>query len=193
MKVLRCAESFQYRGNNGFVVGETSSADHATGEISRARFDDFHTTLAKDLEVRLSRGIVPHVHVHRRRDDDGRSGREEECCEEVARNSLREMRDDVGSGGSNQERIDGLRDGDVFDRRIDIGFVLFAGGEHAGDDFFSGKGGEGEGPDEFLGGAGHDDLHADTAILQQANDLGCFIGCDSTGNAEGDLHGIFDC
>ena len=70
-----------------------------------------------------------------------------------------------------------------------LGCLLLAGSEHAGDDFFSGEGSEGEGLNELLGGAGHDDLHADAAILQQADNFGGFVGCDSAGDAEGDFHG----
>ena len=62
-----------------------------------------------------------------------------------------------------------------------------------GDDFFSGERSKGKGPDKLLGGAGHDDLHADTAILQLADNFSGFVGCDSAGDAEGDFHGIFDC
>ena len=62
--------------------------------------------------------------------------------------------------------------------------------EHAGDNFFSGKGGEGKRLDELLGGAGHDDLHTDATILQQANDFGCLVSCDAASDAQSDLHGF---
>ena len=60
--------------------------------------------------------------------------------------------------------------------------------EQVGDDFFSGESGEGERTNELLGGAGHDDLHADAAVLEQADDLRRLVGCNATGDAESDFH-----
>ena len=45
-----------------------------------------------------------------------------------------------------------------------------------------------QGANKFLGRAGHDDLNAHATILQQANDFGGFVSCDSAGNAKGNLH-----
>ena len=66
--------------------------------------------------------------------------------------------------------------------------LLLARSEHAGDDFFSGKSGKGERSNKFLGGAGHDDLHLDAAILQQADDLRSLIRRDAAADAERNLH-----
>ena len=65
--------------------------------------------------------------------------------------------------------------------------------EHAGNDFFSGERGEGERTYKLLGGARHDDLHADAAVLQQADNFRRFVGRDAAGDAERDFHGCFDC
>ena len=189
-KILRRAESFQHSGDDGFIFGQAAGAGHAAGEISGAGLNDLHAALAENFEIRLRRGMIPHVHVHRGRDDDGRGGREIERGQKIAGDSLREVRENVGRGGSDDEGIDRLRDGDVLDGGVDVGLMLFAGREHAGDDFFSGESGEGERADELLGGAGHDDLHADAAVLQQADDFRGLISCDSAGDAESDLHGI---
>ena len=61
-------------------------------------------------------------------------------------------------------------------------------GEHVGDDFFAGESGKGERPDKLLRGVGHDDLHADAAVLQQAHNFRRLIGRNSAADAESDFH-----
>ena len=68
--------------------------------------------------------------------------------------------------------------------------MLLARSEHSGDNFFSGERREGKRPYEFLGGAGHDDLHANTAILHQADDLCSLVGRNSASDAEGNFHSV---
>ena len=119
-KILRCAESFQHGGDDGFILCQASRAGHAAGQISRAGFDDLHAALAQNLQIRLRRRMIPHVDVHRRSDDDGRGGREIERGQEIAGNALREVRENVGGGGSDDQRIDRLRDRDVLDGGVDI-------------------------------------------------------------------------
>ena len=81
----------------------------------------FTPRLAQNFQIRLRRGMIPHVHVHRRSDDDRSRGREIKRGEKVAGDALREVRQNVGSGGSNQQSINRLRDGNVLDGGIDIG------------------------------------------------------------------------
>ena len=71
----------------------------------------------------------------------------------------------------NHERVNRLRDRDVLDRGIDVGLMLFIRREHAGNDFLSGKRGEGEGTYELLGSARHHNLYVDATILQQADNF----------------------
>jgi hypothetical protein len=191
-QILRRAESFHHGSDDGFILSEAPRADHAAGQVSRAWFDDPDAALVENLEIRLRCRMIPHVDVHRGRDHDWRSRREIQSGQEIAGNALRELRDHIRSSGHDDEGINRLCDRNVLDGRIQIRF-LPARGKHSCDDFFSGKGSEGEGADELLSGAGHDDLHADAAILQQANDFGGLIGCDAAGDTEGDLHDMFDC
>ena len=158
--------------------------------VACAGLDDLHAALPQNLQIRLRGRMIPHVDVHGGRHDNRRGGREIERGQEVAGDALREVSQNVGRGGRDHERVDGLRDRDVLDGGIDVGRMLLAGSEHAGDDFFSGERGEGEGANELLGGAGHDDLHANAAVLQQADDFRRLVGCNPAGNAEGDLHGF---
>ena len=83
-------------------------------------FDDLHAALAKDFQIRLRRGMIPHVHVHRRSNHDRSSGREIKRGEKIAGDALRKVRQNIGSGGSNQQSVNRLRDRDVLDGGIDI-------------------------------------------------------------------------
>ena len=135
--------------------------------------------------------MIPHVHVHRGGDHDRNCGRQIKRGKKVSRDALREVRQNVRGGRDDKQRVNGLRHRNVFDGGIEVGFMLLAGSEHAGDDFFSGERGEGKRSYEFLGGAGHDDLHLDAAVLHQAYDLRSLVRRDSASNAERNLHKQF--
>src|SRR5712691_3404098 len=137
--------------------------------------------------------MIPHVDVHGRCDHDWSGGREIEGGEEVGGNALGKVRENVGGGGSHEESVNRLRDRDVLDSGVDVGGLLFSGREHAGREhscnhFLAGERSEGERANELLGGAGHDDLHANAAVLQEPYNLGCFVSGDSAGDSESNLH-----
>ena len=134
--------------------------------------------------------MVPHVDVHGGRHDDRRGSSEIERGEKIAGDALREVGQNIGRGRSDYECVNRLRDRDVLDGGLNIGLMLFASRKHSGDDFFTGQSGEGERANKLLSSAGHHDLHADTTVLQQADQFCRFVGCDSAGNSEGDLHTI---
>ena len=102
---------------------------------------------------------------------------------------MREFREDAGRGGSDDERVGGLRGVDVFDCGGEISFGIFGGiGPQAGDDFVSGERGEGERLDELFRRFGHDDVNIERVLLQGAHQLRCFVSGDSAGDADCDLH-----
>jgi len=98
------------------------------------------------------------------------------------------MCDRVGRGGDYNERIDRLRNRNVLDGGIDIGLMLFARRKHTGDHFFTGERCEGKGTNKFLRRARHHHLHANSTILQQANDFRGFVSRDAAGHTQSDFH-----
>src|SRR5579872_2389059 len=76
----------------------------------------------------------------------------------------------------------------MLDRGIDIRMLVCARSEHVGDNFFARECRKGEGPDELLGGVGHDDLYPDATVLQQANNFRRLICRNSATDAESDFH-----
>ena len=75
----------------------------------------------------------------------------------------------------------------MLNRRVDVG-LLVAGSEHVGNNLLSGEGCEGERPDEFLSGVGHDDLYADAPILQHAHNFSRLVRRNPAADAEGNFH-----
>ena len=71
-------------------------------------------------EILLRRRVLPHVHIHRRRNDYGSFRGEIKCGEKIFGDSVREFSEDVGSGGSYKQQVDALGDGDVLDRAFHI-------------------------------------------------------------------------
>ncbi len=188
-QLLRSAQSFHRGRDNQVVLRQPAGAGHAASQIAVAGLDDPHAALAQDFQIRLRGRMVPHIHVHRGRDHDRRGGRQIKRGQEIAGNALRELGENVGRGGHNQQRINRLRDRDMLDGRVDVGLGIFvARGEHIGDDFFAGERGKGERANKLLRPLGHDDLHADAAVLQQANDFRRLVGRNPAADSECNFH-----
>jgi hypothetical protein len=69
---------------------------------------------------------------------------------------------------------------DVLDGRLD--------GEQIGEHLAAGKGREGKRANEFLGSRGHHHLHLMALLQEQASQFRRLVGCDSTSDAQNDLH-----
>ena len=132
--------------------------------------------------------MFPHIDVHRWRNDDWGSCREIKRSEEIIGHALGKLCQNIGCGGDNEQRINGLRNSDVLDRRIDVWLGTGIMVEHAGNDLFSRERGESEGPNELLRGARHNHLNADALVLQETNNLGRFVGGNTAANSKGDFH-----
>jgi hypothetical protein len=102
---------------------------------------------------------------------------------------LREVRKDIGRSRRDQQKINPLRDSDVLDRAFNIGGLGAAGTEDLGDNFFSGERGERQRRDELLRRACHHHLDVELFLLEPADKLHGLVGCNSTGDAQSDLHG----
>src|SRR5579863_200862 len=188
VQVLGHAKRLQHHGNDSFVFGQPPGACHPARQIARARFDDLHTALAKDFQIRQRGRVIPHVDVHGGGNHYGRGGREIERSQEVVRNALREVRHYISRGGRYEQRVDGLRHRDVLDGGVDVRLVLFIGGEHPGDHFFTRERRKGERTNKFLSRVGHHYLHPNSAVLQQADNFRRLVGRDSAGHAQSNFH-----
>ena len=116
-------EGGENRLGDGFDVGEAAGAGHAAGEIAAAGLDDGDAAGFEQLDVGARGGMVPHVHVHRRGDDDGRGGGEEHGGEKVVGEAVGHFGENVRGGGRDDDSVGGLRLGDV----LDLAFIVEAG------------------------------------------------------------------
>ena len=114
------AEDFANFFDDGFGGGQAAGARHAAGEIAFVGIDDVDAARAQRREIFLRRGMLPHVDVHRGSDDYGSFRGEIERGEKIFGDAVREFSENVGSGGSDEQKINALRDGDVFDGAFDI-------------------------------------------------------------------------
>src|SRR5262249_34143883 len=113
-KILRSAERLKRCSDDGFVLSEAPRAGHTAGEKSAARLDKLHSAFPEDFQIVLGCGMLPHVHVHRWRYNDGCGSGQIESGQKIIRDALRELGYQVGCGRSDKQRIDGLCNSDVF-------------------------------------------------------------------------------
>ncbi len=149
-----------------------------------------HPARAQRRKIFLRRGMLPHVYVHRRSNDDRSFCRQIQCAEKILSNAMREFPEDVGGGRRDQKKIDALRDGNMFNRALDVCRSQTSSAEHIGDDFLSGECCEGERSDKFLRGARHHHLHVQLFLLQAAHKFSGFVSRNASGDAQRNLHRI---
>ena len=112
--------------------------------------------------------------------------------QKIVGDALREFGEKVSRGRHHQQGINRLRHRDMLDGRIDIGlsaFLVAARGKHVGNNFFAGERGKGERANKLLRPLGHDDLHPDAAVLQQAHNFGRLVGRNAAADSERNFHG----
>ena len=93
--------------------------------------------------------------------------------------------------GSDQQRINRLRHRDVLDRGVDVGLgILVAASANMSVMTFSPESAaKVSGRTNCCAALGHDDLHPDAAVLQQANNFRRLIGRDAAADSERNFHG----
>ena len=113
-------QNVKYTGDDLLLGGEASGADHTAGKVSTFRFHEVYAARAKRRDVCLCGSVFPHDDVHRRSDDHGCFGCEKECGQEVISNAIGELRQNIRRGGSDQECVYVLRNGNVLHRGIEV-------------------------------------------------------------------------
>ncbi len=116
--------------------------------------------LAQRLEVGLCGRMLPHVHIHGRRQHHRAGEGQIKRRKEIAREPVGKLAQQVGRGGSDDEQVVVLRDRDVLDGAFD--------GEKIGENLAAGERGEGQRADELFGGRGHHGLHLVALLHEKA-------------------------
>ena len=173
-----------------FRGSEAARAGHAAGEIAFVGINHMNAASTERREIFLRRGVLPHVHIHRGCNNHGSFRSEIQRGEKILGDAVREFSEDVGSGGRDQQKIDALRDGDMFDGAFDVGGRSAGGAKHVGDYFLPGECRKRERRDKFLRRARHHHLHVELFLLQAAHQFSGLIGRHSSGDAQCNLHRI---
>ena len=85
-------------------LGQPAFADPAAGEIAVARFDEPHAAAPQQRHVGLHGGVLPHVGVHGRRDEHRRPRGQVERGQEVVRDAVGELAEELAVAGATSSR-----------------------------------------------------------------------------------------
>jgi len=157
-----------------------SVADLAAGLVARRGAEDADAVGTELRDVAPRRRVRPHLHVHRGRDEERALAREAERREQVVGVAVRELREEVGRRGRDDDRVGAARDRDVVHR------VGRAGGPQVGRDRPAGQRLERRRRHEARRRLGHHDVDGDARLHEQACELGGLVGGDAAGDAEND-------
>jgi hypothetical protein len=132
------------------------------------------------VQVRLQQRVVPHVDVHRRRQQQRRLGRQRDRGQEIVAHARRQPRDHVGGGRRDDQQVGLIGELDVPDLRFAIEI------EELGVHRVAGQRLEGQLADELGRGAGHDHPHLGARLDEEPAELRRLVGRDAAGDAEDD-------
>jgi hypothetical protein len=160
---------------------EAARTGPAAREEAVAGADDM---VIRDIDAALNvdrrEWMTPHVDVHRRREQDGRLGREHDRADGVVGAAIREPRDQRGGRGRDDHEVRAIGELDVPDLR-------FLGERpQIREDRAARQRLERHRPDELLGGIGHRDLDARAGLVEQADELGGLVRRDAAADGNDD-------
>jgi hypothetical protein len=174
-------------------LGEAAHPPLALGpERADAGVEQRHPPRAKRREVRLRGGVLVHVVVHRRGDEDRARRGERRAREEVVGQAVGELGDRVRARRGDQEDV-GVADELEMAERVVVGWHLVGERaarrvalELAGQDRRAAERRERRRADEPLRGLGLHDAHRVARLRREADDLERLVGGDPAADADQD-------
>ncbi len=170
------------RGRNGGEdlggLGHAAGAELAAGHLALVRADHERAVGLNGREIAARRRVVPHAHVHCRREKHALVGGEEEGAGEIVRLPAGELRDQVGGGGRDDDEVGAPRELDV--AHLGLGGEVEEGAARP----FPGEGGDCQGSDELRAASGEDRHDPGAGLLQEADELEGLVGGDATTDDE---------
>jgi hypothetical protein len=94
-------------------IGQPAAASVGAREPARGRVDHDRAPLPERRHVGAGGRVLPHLGVHRRREDHGTAGCQEGAGEQVSREPVRGLGEQIGGGGRDDDQIGPLPDADV--------------------------------------------------------------------------------
>ena len=157
-------------------------ADPATRQVALARVDESDAPRGERVEVFAHGLVLEHLCVHRRRQEHRCARRRIERGEEIVRDPVGELADDIGRRRRDEQEIDRGREGDMFDVGVGARLELIGNDPPARDRF------ERDGADKPRRRVRHHGHDVVSALLQPARDFNRLIRPDSPGHAERNKH-----
>jgi hypothetical protein len=146
--------------------------------VARRRPGDENAVVAQELEVALRRGVLPHLHVHRRRKHQRAAPREAKRRQEIIGEPMRHLGHEVGARRRHQDQV-------AVARMLDVTHVVgHSAVPKVGPDRLPGQRLHGDRRDEPDCRFGHRHAHVNSAAREQAHELGSLVGRDAAGNAQ---------
>ncbi len=183
---LDCPQNFRR-------LGEASHAPLAVrGKLAGARGDDRRPPLTQPLDVRPRGGVLPHVRVHRRREDERGVYGEGGARQQVVGETGGELRERVGRRWRNGEDLRTRGEREVRDRGVPrhvlarirtsrrVALELFDQDRSPGDPL------EGGAADELEARGGLHDAHAVARLDREPGELDRLVRGDAAADAEQD-------
>ncbi len=150
-------------------LAHPAGADLTFRELARLRADELDSARTQSRCVRLSRLVLPHAGVHRRRDEHRAAVRERRLGENVVGEPVRELRQRVRRERGDHEQVGAL------EVRVGIGARRLACERE-----------ERLRPDKAVGGRSRQRQHVMTRLDEKAHELAGLVGRDAAGDPEQD-------
>ena len=159
-------------------LGQPALAGVGAGQPALGGLEDQGAALAQRRDVGPGRGVLPHLGVHRRDEDDRAPGGEQGVGQQVVGHAVRGLGHQVGRRRRDHDQVGGLPDPDV---RHLVHVV-----PHLGGDGLAGQRGPRGGADEPQRRGGRDDGHVVTGLGEPPQQLAGLVRRDASGDPEDD-------
>ncbi len=172
------AERHRDFGEDLLGLEHPAHATFAVGVVAFRRAEYADAVGAQALHVALRRRVLPHLHVHRRRDHEGAAARKAKRREQVVAESVRDLGEEIGRCGRDHDDVPVARELDVAHA------VGHARVPHVRVHRLAGERLQRRRRDEATRRLGHDDAHVGAGLDEKARQLGRLVGGDSAGDPE---------
>ena len=168
------------RGEDRAGFGHAAGAMFAAGHVAGVRPGDRNAIRDQGGQVALRGGMAPHVHIHRRRDQDRLVRRHQQGRGQIIGMTTAHPGHQIGGAGRDNNQIGGAAELDM--AHLGFGSQVEKILVHRG----AGKGRDRQRRDEFGPGAGQDRHDAGPLAAQQADQLERFVGGDAPADNQKD-------
>ena len=167
-------------GEDFFRLLHSACARLAAGLVADAGCQHDDTVRDEPRDVALIRRVRPHLTVHRRRNEERAIARKRQRRQQVVGMSVRNLGQEIGGGGRNDDRVRAAREIDVAHA------VRRAGGPQIREHGIAGECLQGYRRDESARARRHDNVDRDIRFDEQASELRRLVCGDASSHTQYD-------